>query len=1243
MKRGSPLRATGSLRCACLIALTAIGAANLSAEPDRRARRGFRLFARPVGALTINRVYCGIQALGNICTDSTGFGGGGGFWPQGTINQYIFNSGLQLAGIIGSDGGDWAGDTTGAFFFDAAGGVGGGIVSASEVRPLHNLADLGDRADWPAAARVPCNQLVTANCRDPALGGAVQDAAADIYSPVLQGRPGASQGDVWFLTWDGDPSRGNVARPHPLGVLVETRGLGWNYPKGNDDILYFVTTFYNVTARNNAACGGCYDGVRPAMRDILLEQAEQFHALNNAAFGITLPEGGYTIDPLFAAYSADMDVANAGQNYSSVNLPFALGDSYNSRFIEPDGWTFDPGIFGEPFFKGTGFVGVKYLRSPTGKGEIHLFATPTNAGQGLGFSDPLDTWQLYRYLSGNLDPLEGDDTCNTGDPLQTHVCYIWNGGDADIRFFQSSTPLTLAPGGFGTIVVAYIFAPPVDGVCTPPCNISPGDVLAIADPTRAGDPAQVPPQQKLAGYIGWSDINADGVVDQEEFDVVPGSLLGKALTAQAVFDAKFLLPFSPDSPDFFLIPGDNQVTVMWRPSPSEIEGDPYFQIASQAQVGGVINTLYDPNFRQFDVEGYRIYRGRVTTPSDLTMIAQFDYAGTTIRDFGGQVNPTGLCAPELDLVLDCPAPYILSEFELGVQRTVSASIELNQSGSGLTQVRFGERVLLADGSALILEADTTVVGSSGSCTPNLCPPLQDNGVPFVYVDGAVRNNFRYFYAVTAFDVNSWQSGPSSLESARITKAVVPTKPATNYNLETALATSIVGRGVTLDHTAPLPTLDATTGRFSGPMPPADGWDIKFGDFVGQMLSESGAFSARLDSVQQGNPVDDGRPNVFYFTGLAAGAPPVVFTLTAGQALSGTGQTWESLTFPAVPIDDELASRFGGDDSYSLQGQVSITQPGVYQTNGTWRGAAFGNSSAGADLAGQWFDGPRWFDGDPRAGAGETFDYPTQGNCPNNCNWTNATNAGSLTGVTNVHHPMHYMSQNFHWRGVAWANSGAARAADVSVFWGAGGTVDSVIDVTHNVEVPFRTDAQGSWGFLTFAAQSAETGSNDTDPTILTKGDVACVSPLTIAIVAFSANPGCLGTSTPIELVNTAEIGVMGMGVNGSSWEDPANYSTVVTTGFMMYIVGNWFAFDMPALPAAGSIWTMRDYMGAIFGGEGRDGGGNTVDAIGPYSFEPQVRPMTAVGVELVVSYDVINQVNRVTADDISNVHILHHQ
>ena len=43
-----------------------------------------------------------------------------------------------------------------------------------------------------------------------------------------------------------------------------------------------------------------------------------------------------------------------------------------------------------------------------------------------------------------------------------------------------------------------------------------------------------------------------------------------------MFNVRFLLPFAPEAPDFFLIPGDNQVTVLWQPSPTETTGDPFF-------------------------------------------------------------------------------------------------------------------------------------------------------------------------------------------------------------------------------------------------------------------------------------------------------------------------------------------------------------------------------------------------------------------------------------------------------------------------------------------------------------------------------------------------------------------------------------------------------------------------------------------------------------------------------------------
>jgi hypothetical protein len=1238
----STFRTRGATLAGLLVlAMAALTPSLAEAKPEPGAKRGFRLFARPLGAMTINRVLCGLTSTGEICVDSTNSSTiGGGFWPKGTADQYVFNTGLQLAGIIGSDGGPWAGDTTGAFFFDPKGTTQHGI----EVRPIYNSVSSADAANWPDAARVPCTSAaVSANClANPSAG---PDSVGGFYSPLLQGRVNGSQGDVWFMTWEGSPAL-NSGRPHPMGIVVETRGLGWNFPSGNEDIIYFVYTFYNVTSLDPLA----YGTMRPAMSSIMQEQATSFHALNNAGFNVTLPVGGYTIDPLYAAFATDMDVADAGTNYASVNLPFALGDTYDRTFGRFAGWTFDPAIFSAPFFAGSGFVGVKYLSSPAatgattyaGPGEIQLFGNTENGGF---FGDPQNTTQLYRYLSGNISTAAGDAPCNTGDPTVTRICYVNNSRPFDMRFFQSSTPLALPAGGYGSIVVAYVFAAPVDGICAPPCDITPGDVEVISDPARAGNPALVPDQQKLAGYLSWSDVNGNSRVEQDEFVVVPGSLLGKALTAQAVFDSKFLLPFSPESPDFFLIPGDNSVTVMWRQSPSEQTGDPFYQVARFAQIGGSVNPLYDANYREFDVEGYRVYRGRVDSPNELSLIGQFDFAGTALADYGGQVDYGPLCAPELGVVTACAAPYNLAEFAPGVQRTVFAPIALNQVGNTINQVKFGERTLLADGTAFVLTSDTAVVGLGGSCAPSACPPLRDNGVPFFMVDDQVRNNFRYFYSVTAFDVNSWQSGPTNLESPRITKPVVPTKPATNYSTGgTPGPTAMFGRGVQLDPTAPVPPLDPTTGVWGGPMPPADGWDIQIAEFISTVMPSTGTFNARLDSVRLGNAWGSSdEVNTYYWTGIVN--PPVVFTLASFQPfLDDDAVAATSLTYPAATTDASLAGRYGGDGGYFIQGQTSISTPGIYVTNGTGRSAslAFGDGAQfESDWDGSFYDGPRWFEGT------ESFANPTGGFCAPNCTVTNWNNAGNLAGVTSIHQPASYTTMNFGFREFQGALGGASRAADVEVHWGAAGVVDSVVDVTHNVLVPFKAgnfrNPQGtlvdagiglSWGFLNTAGQ-ASGGEFNNDPAAVSIYDFACLNPIWVDThirAPCGLSPGA--GDDPMFLESTAAISTQGY-VTGSFG---AAY-TRTAPGIAMYMLGNIFQFEMGALPAAGTVWTMRDHIGGIYGGKGTDVDQVTViNDAGPYGFHSFTRPMTAAGVELQGSFTAVNEITRITSDDIANVH-----
>jgi len=1240
----SRIRMKGILLAALVAVLASValpGAASAEPQPGAK-KKGFRLFARALGAMTVNRIYCGLASDGRVCVDSTNSSTiGGGFWPKGTADQYVFNSGLQVAGIIGTDGGVWAGDTVGGFFFDPKGTTEHG----EEVQPLYNATGLDANgrdvagSQWPEAACVPSGT----------------DADATLFSSLLQTgtdsviapgcRISASQGDVWFMSWEGNPSL-KAGRAHPLGVAVETRGLGWNYPKGNEDILYFIYSFYNITSKNRAD----YNAIRPALADILYQKALDFHA-QNLAQGVDLPDGGYTIENMFAAFSADMDVAEAGSNYSGVNLPFALGHTYDHTFSKPTGWTFDPSIFSPPFFSGAGFVGVKYLKSPTGAGAINLFGNTVNGGL---FGDARDVVQLYRYLSGSLSPAAGDQACNTGDPTVTHICWVNNGSPADMRFFQSSTSLTLAPGGRGSIVVAYIFAAPVvTGTCPGPlCDLRPGDGRLLTDaallPTTGANQVD-----SVSGYLGFSDLNSDNIVQQGEMTVVGGSLLGKALVAQAVFDGKFLLPFAPNAPEFFLVPGDNEVTVLWKPSSSEATGDPYFATANAATVFNPNtsafepNALYDPNYRQFDVEGYRVYRGRVDAPNELTLLAQYDYTGTVISDFTGIVNPQVTCAPEysIDVGGACPVSFPAGgNLKDGTTLTVHEDYELV---GDVIQLNAGSgRIPLADGTAYTVKADTAVVGggTNGACGPkSSCPALDDTGVPFVYVDQTPRNNFRYFYAVTAFDINSVESGPTSLESPRNTKSVTPVRKASNYAGSGQItSTEIVGRGVVLTDNV-MPTINPVTGTFSKQFPPSNAWNIGLGAFVSKVLAQPGALSATLDSINMGSAYS-GVPHEYWFT-VAAPGQSFVMMIPLEQP-DEVGVTSGAVSFQAVPIDNSLASRYGGNNSYYLPGSLGMAVNGPDYLGLYGRGCVNGRAGFTAG-SGCSYNGSRWFDG-PSPTTNETVADPIGCNTANfsGAIMTCFNNAGGLTGVTTIFQAQCYQAApGGGCRQSTGIWSGVRRAADFNVYWGNGGTIDSVIDVTHNVVVPGPADGyankvSATWGILN---TSATTGTQPDGRAEGTMKDFGCVEPMrTLAQGSFT----CPGANTDYVLSNTAIPGAVAF-FSGGAYPTATSTNVVVAAnaGFNMYIVGDIFTFELTggAVPAAGTVWSMRSYAGAITGGNGSGGNegsyafanpeglANSTDGLG-------LRPFTSIGSVIQTTFDVDNSINAVTASNLKQVH-----
>ncbi|MDQ3136148.1 MAG: hypothetical protein M3Q93_01000 [Gemmatimonadota bacterium] len=1189
----------GALRAVLLVLLLAgVTDSAVWGRPRPGKPGGFRLRARAIAQLAVNRVDCGLSSDGIICVDTSGTGSrGGGYWPKGTNDQYVFASGFQVAGIIGGVRPDnpWAGDTAAAFFFNS---IGPGTATGEEVTPIYNSGNPADVAVWPDAARVP----------------AEINEADNLYDPLFHGRTSVSQGDVWWLTWDGRP-RPDRAGQHPLGILVEQRGLAWNYPTGNEDIIYFVFTIYNITSTDPAH----YSGVRPAMRETLLGKARDFQALNAATSRGTLPMGGYSIDNMYVAFAADMDVAKADENYASVNVPFALGYTWNHEFNAPSDWTFDPKIFGAPFFPGTGFVGVKYLSSPPDSiGQptaLTTFGVYQNVGGG--FSDPGSSPQLYRYLAATLSPEQGDGQCNTGNPLVTHICFVQYGAPADLRFFESTGPLSLPPGGFGSVVVAYIFAAPVAvNSCTPPCDVRPGDPTILGDPTRmAGGVNTI---DSMAGYGGFTDANGDGRVSQEEFRVVPGSLLGKAQVAQTVFDSRFLLQVAPPAPEFFLIPGNGQVTVLWKPLDDATTADPFFESAQDPT-----NLLYDPNYRQQDVEGYRIYRGR--TQSSLTLLAQYDLAGTTISDFGGLVNPDPSCAPELGVTAGCAVPFDAPV--PGVARTVKVDYPLVGE---LRQIRPDQRALAADGRAVTLGVDTALTGGGAPF-----PPLRDSGVPFVFVDRSVRNELKYFYAVTAFDINSAVFGPSSLESPRTARPTTPEAPSSNYSGTAQFSMRLLGRGEALDTGAAAPELDATTGQFSGPFPPANDFELDLAHVAQAVLPGSGNVSVTLDSLRLGSAQPDGTPAggtpAAYFYTASADGDAVQVQMPVLQA-RGADHAVDSTFFPATRLDPAQAAKFGGTGGFALAGRLALGLSGAAYAGAWGRGCAA--RAPGFDATGTTgceYNGARWFDG-PSPEARESRANPQAAHPANAAApgpMSDLNNAGALAAVATVHMPHAYETIEANFAAVEGVLAGAVRAADFNLFWGAAGLIDSVVDVTHGVPVPFDSlRLAGSWGVLN-QTDAGAAGSWDQRPDVLTLLDYTCVEPLR-SLAAVQAQYPCT-SAAPFALSRRVAPGAVAI-----ADQQAANLRTVAARpgpGFALYLAGTLTIFELAGSPPTeGAIWTLRSYVGAISGGRGAAGDR------GPYTFAAQPRPLTAVGTELRLEYQVVNDVRAATVSDLRQVH-----
>ncbi len=1154
----------------------------------------FRLFSAPTLILSGNRVQCSLVSVGHLCTTfNYPEVQHGLFWPAGTSDGYVFGGGPWLAGINSEAAGPWANDTVGAYIYPDPTGTDGHGTALTE---LYDSLDPEDLESWPAEAYI---------------------SNPDVYSPVLLGRKTASQQDTWVQYWDGDPQAAPGERQHPMGILVSQRSLSWTYPLGNESVIYFVLEFENVT------------------------DDPEFQRMNEDLFfggDDALPDSGWSMSEMYVGIFVDSEVSSLPfdwfGNYATAILPFDLGIGYHGGF-SPEGYTYPPSVFYPPFFTdASGIVGVKFLQSPVDPitGEqigLSLFSATTNPGAFISpFPSPQGDRQLWRYLSGNLDSALGDPTCSlraeieTGSPATTERSLCFNPDLAtDLQFYQSSGPFDLAPGGVETMIVAYMVGPTVEtmpdgspsGIVRNPANVNanppgvpsfhPGygsargcdingqSCAAVSDATEN----EIRTIERGAGWIRYDGPPPSGSIypadvehrsnkiDQFEVRVVPGSLLGRALVAQSVFDSQFLLGFAPEPPPFYLVPGDDQVTVVWEPSVTEVAGDPFYELASDPE-----SALYNPNYRQNDVEGYRIWRGTLT--GNLDLIAQFDYADTEFFDYTCEtVHPeedvgamavsteTGNLIPVIGYAAGEICPFDVDD---PLVRPLNSTMVFNNGSPGGPP---GGGVSSMPRAASI----DTVIVSDRVTGPTAV--LSDTGVPFVYVDQSVINSFTYFYAVTAFDVNSMASGPHTLRSVQNNQSVIPRADAPEI-VYAGLQMFLVGEnGESLDTRTRVPDINEATGTFSGPMPPSNAVTQTFAPLVERLLPTL-SLTARIDSVVPvfslgssfGEPTED----------CPVGGDPfhVCLKMYATVSMDGSDAAtvvdiynpwWASFGEDPIPQTARLVTQEVEFDAESLEAfgipEASATATATGEFN-----EALNLSSTEGSQNRRWVTeyvdhgGSRWFDG-----AREEIADPTR-----------YIRVGHLDAVDTVWSPIAYTSVEpgapvscvggddcSHFEKVCFerAMGKLGVAADIEVTW-QGGAV-SVRNVTHGTPVPFAPKVRASWGFLTTDANGNGfvdwNDFNYLDPALETIRD---------GVGGGECGGAGLGDWVPlgpsVDLVDTPAI----VSTSTDGIRDGQNFAdglVATGTGFGLYIHGERYIFEMSELPADGTIWTLRTYSGAV--------------------------------------------------------------
>ncbi len=635
------------------LAATALLAATLAVVPLEAAAPGRAKLKRSAATHLArfearqssgNNIALYLSNTGFLAVNPTSPFAPGGFWPSGSTNNYIYQSGLNVLGLIDADADGLYGDTVEtSAVYDAEWREGRASGTGSD--PDATLFFSGSATDldnWPDRFRT-----VDDDPDSPTFG---------LNVPLVIG----DQDVVGFFTDVGGPVFQSAGTKR-LGVEVAWRAV-FISTGAERDILFVNWKLSNASeyVDPSEAPGGTPYDIRAALADL------------KSDFDIGTPtDDASAILPtrqLALAYDSDFYEESFGRQPAIngvviLQSPTEDDGLDNPTALEPDG----NGLVDETF---GGIMDAGLTHPVTGEPLVfpesvrnlpaERFFLYTMFTYGDQRPDPFSDAEAYRILSAQ----PGAALLPAFDP---YADFLEATIVEDLRQNIVLGPFDLPAGGAEQNIWAACFFSP-----------------ATNDPAlngRRADLSKLTPEGEFSRAIALGEV------------------------ARATFEAGFLRPRPPAAPDFRLIPGDRQVTITWDDFPVHNTLDDYAGTLAARQL--TLRDSLPPSFpyidsyRAEDFEGFRVYRSLSGERGDAALIAQFDldnnitdYTVTRTLSSGGFTGTgplvlslgtdTGLSFSFTDrgediggLINGIPLFYTVTSYDFNPFNTGAESIESN--------------------------------------------------------------------------------------------------------------------------------------------------------------------------------------------------------------------------------------------------------------------------------------------------------------------------------------------------------------------------------------------------------------------------------------------------------------------------------------------------------------------------------------------------------------------------------------